>query len=61
MEVEVLLPSPDGMWSDHFVERIEISETTEIAVAPTPLASWDELEGTWEFGLAVACDDGPCQ
>ena len=60
IELEVSLPSPDGVWVDHFAKVIRLGEDAEVAIAPCPLAAWGNLEGTWEFELNVRCDGHVC-
>lgn len=61
IELEVVLPSPQGLWTDHFARVVRFDAQTEIALAPAPLATWAELEGMWEYELDVRCNGIACR
>jgi hypothetical protein len=60
IELNVVLPSPDGVWNDHFAKVVRLPPEAEVALAPSPVASWEDLEGTWEYELQVRCGGDAC-
>ena len=60
IELNVVLPGPDGVWNDHFAKVVRLPPQGEVGLAPSPVASWEDLEGMWEYELEVRCGGGAC-
>jgi hypothetical protein len=60
MELEVFLPTDEGLWRDHFARVVYFGPETEVALGPAPLTDWSDLEGMWEYELDVRCNGAAC-